>query len=296
MVKDTAIRDQRVNEVKFANHIFEFIRFYGKHVVFCDEIAGLKERVMVEDGKTKTFTIGLSNFIFAIKRLDALVIDNLHYLKNAEDTSKLTDMVESLEEEYLDDTDYATFSKLQHRNAEQETYVYQQYLKYLLRCLMIGNRLFRYLQTSLMIGTKDVKKAIEYYNDQSFFEKLSYYRDEVSDSLANFKLRNSFQHLKKLIGFYYTYRIFVDTEWTHNMDNAVAMIVDKFVEPKVITLVTRIKMKEPLSATDLVDAKALTKNLREVLKIIYLRTNQNLAEKNIYPNPRKSMVYDLTGI
>jgi hypothetical protein len=89
-----------VDEVRFKNHSSEFRRFFENHKSFCDEVSGIKPRTIFEGVSTKQFYIGRENFIFAIRKLIAFVVDNLHYVKSYEDAKDLENKCLSLERPY----------------------------------------------------------------------------------------------------------------------------------------------------------------------------------------------------
>jgi len=289
-------KSERINEVGFANHIYEFLRFYEKHKGFCDEISGVKERILIEDGKEKVFFIGVENFGFGIKRLNSFVIDNLHYIKDMEDVRRLEKLISTLDDDYNSDLEYQRLSNLEVRSSEQEVKLLEWYLQYLFRCYDIANYMFNLLQSSLMIGTKDIKKAVSYFNDTPFFEKLSLYRDEVSDDLANFKLRNIFHHIKRISGYYYTYRLFMNPKDSARVDRIIQLVLSYCFSRDVNRLIIQIREQRNLNSEDLRIAMEITSKIRYILSKIYYMTNKGLSDKNILPKIQKRVHIDMTLI
>ena len=54
-----------------------------------------------------------------------------------------------------------------------------------------------------MIATSKVSKQIEYYNVGAFYDELSKYRTEISDSISNYRFSDTLIMLKKMIGYFW---------------------------------------------------------------------------------------------
>ena len=200
-----------IDEVTFKNHISEFQRFYRNHKSFCDEVAGIKPRVLYEDNEVKEFYVKRENFIFAIRKLTAFVIDNLHYIKNISDVRIIEKECYDLEQSYTED---ALYHKLLNktRTKEEEITLNKLYIEYVIKVYEIGNMLVNLLQSSLMIATSKVAKDVEYHNETAFFDELSQYRSEISDSISNYRFSDTLIQLKRILGYHYTYKIFLKQE------------------------------------------------------------------------------------
>ena len=295
-MQDLNYQFQKTNEVAFVNHIYEFIRFYAKHKSFCDEISGIKERVIIEDGKERKFRIKKENFSFAIKKLTAFVMDNLHYVKDVEDMRLLEKEVASIELEFNNDKEYEKLSESTNRSRDQEIILQTKYLQYLLKCYKIGNVMQTLLQSSLMIGTKDMKKAITYFNDTPFFENLSRYRDEVSENLANFKIRNLYDHIKYIVGYYYTYRILISNEEADVVNTILDNLIPVSLDPEMIHIVMDLGNRKGLTNSEMELAKIEARRFKKTLSKIYYITNKALSEKNILPKVKERIKVDTTLI
>lgn len=295
-MNDKDLAFQKVNEVGFSNHIYEFIQFYNDHKSFCDEISGIKERILIEDGSEKKFFISPINFSFGIKRVYSFVIAYSHYFTDKEEKKEIDRRVKELEERFLSDYEYERLANLNTRNADQDYYLYKSYLNYLFECYKIGNFLYTLLQSSIMISTSEMKKAIGYYNDTAFFERLSIYRHEVSEDLANFKLRNVLEHVKKVVGYYYSYSIFISPNDSTRIDRIIDLLVDYCFDPELNRLVTKLKNKVSLANSELDLIKDETNRIKGVLSKIYYITNLSLSRKNILPKVKKRIHIDTTLI
>src|SRR6056297_1436842 len=192
-----------VDEVTFKNHISEFQRFYANHKSFCDEVAGLRPRGIHENGEVREFFITRENFIFAIRKLMAFVFDNLHYIKNISDTRKIESDVYELEQRFLSDTEYHKLAK-KNRSPSEDIKLTELYLRYIIEIYEIGNRLVNLLQNSIMIATSRVSKDVEYHNETSFFDELSRYRTEISDTISTYRFSDTLLIVKKILGYHYT--------------------------------------------------------------------------------------------
>jgi hypothetical protein len=128
-----------VDEVKFKNHLSEFQRFYANHKSFCDEVTGIRPRSIVENGITKEFFIDKDNFIFAIRKLNAFVIDNLHYIKSIADSRKIQKDLDELENGFINDKVYQSLANRK-RSATDEIILTKKYLEYIIVIFDIGNR------------------------------------------------------------------------------------------------------------------------------------------------------------
>jgi len=295
-MEDKNFNFQRINEVKFSNHIYEFIQFYNNHKNFCDEISGIKERTMIEDNVEKKFYINPSNFSFAIKRVNAFVIAYSNYITDAEDKVEIERRVKELDDKFNSDYEYQKLASKSSRTSEQEYYLYKSYLSYLFDCYKIGNFLYKLLQSSLMIGTSDIKKAISYYNDTAFFERLSLYRYEVSDDLANFKLRNTLEHLKKIVGYYYSYCLFISPNDADRIDRIIDLLIEYCFDPELTRLISKLQNKQALGNTEIEIIRDETSKVKYVLSKIYYITNVSLSRKNILPKVKKRVDIDTTLI
>jgi len=285
-----------ISEVKFANHIFEFVRFYDRHRLFCDEISGMKERLLIENGKETKFRISATNFHFGIKKLGSFVLDNLHYINDSNDKESIEKSINELENSFLNDTEYLNLSRIDRRDNDQEYLFQNYYFKYLLDCFTLSNRLSTLLQSSLMIGTKDINKKIMYHNDKAFFENLSRYRDEMSDDLANFKISNLLSHTKKVIGYYYSYKILISLNDANTIDLIIKSFTDYVLSKPIINIIIEVKRSSRFSTDELDDIQKETFKLKYVLGKIYYMVNKSLSEKNVLPKIQQRILVDRTTI
>lgn len=284
-----------VDEVKFKNHLSEFQRFYSNHKSFCDEVTGLKPRSIIEDNQTREFYITKENFIFAIRKLMSFVIDNLHYIKSVADIRAIEKSCYDLEDEFLNDTKYQKLAK-KTRTPSEEVILTKRYLEYIMRIYDIGNRLVNLLQSSIMIATSHVAKEIEYHNETNFFDELSRYRTEISDSISNYRFSDTLIQLKKILGYHYTYKILIAQEEQEFTEKILQMLIREILQEKNIKLIQKVAERQHLRDEEKADMmKTHTLIKRALLKVYYI-TNKNLSERKILPKIQRKVHVDKTLI
>lgn len=286
-----------VDEVRFKNHLSEFQRFYYNHKSFCDEVAGNKARQIYDGREYKELKINKDNFIFAIRRLYAHVIDNLHYIKNIKDTRKLEQQVEELEYRFLNDKVYQQLvQKGNNRTSEEEITHTKLYLEYVIEIYNIGNKLNNLLQNSLMIATSSVSKDVEFYNEVNFFDELSKYRTEISDSISNYRFSDSLIHLKKILGYHYTYKILMDKEEQKFTHTILKMLIKEVLSDDFIRILKKVQLDEFMTTSDKQKMRTMQDNTRKILLKVYYITNKNLSQRKILPKILRKVHIDKTLI
>ena len=286
-----------VDEVRYKNHLSEFQRFYLNHKSFCDEIAGNKSRTIFDGNEYKDFRITKDTFIYAIRRLYAHVIDNLHYIKNIKDERKLEHAVEELEQEFLKDSEYQRLAqKGENRTSNEEITLTKLYLEYVIRIYNIGNKLNNLLQNSLMIATSSVSKDVEFYTEVNFYDELSKYRTEISDAISNFRFRDTLTQVKKIVGYHYTYKILLDKEDQRFTHKLLELLIKEVLSDEVIRLLRKDIMDEFTTTSDKRKIETTHYNIRKVLLKVYRITNGNLSERKILPKILRKVHIDKTGI
>jgi len=284
-----------VDEVKFKNHLSEFQRFYANHKSFCDEVTGIRPRSIVENGITKEFFIDKDNFIFAIRKLNAFVIDNLHYIKSIADSRKIQKDLDELENGFINDKVYQSLANRK-RSATDEIILTKKYLEYIIVIFDIGNRLVNLLQSSIMIATSMVAKNIEYYNEISFFDELSRYRTEISDSISNYRFSDTLIQLKRIIGYHYTYKILLDQDEQDFIEKLLKMLIKEILKEDVVKLIQKVTERHTLRDDEKAKLDYLHLNIKRALLKIYYITNKNLSERKILPKIQRKVHIDKTLI
>lgn len=285
-----------LDEVGFANHLNEFIRFYERHKTLCDEIAGVKKRIIILDGTPTEIIITRSNFFQAIKKLNSFIIDNLHYIYKTIQRNEIISEISSLEQRFLNDGRYKEFVKLEKNlSIEDEVEFNKLYFNYVFDCFELSYFVFKELQDSLMITTRDKTKAVKYYDTKKFFENLSLYRDEISSSLSDIRLSKAFNHFKKVVGYYYTYKFIVSKDTIDYVDSIIRIVYSYIVSPAFIELV-KIASRQKVEGYYIQELYNKTLTFKQMLSEIYLRTNESLSERNVLPKIEKKITIDKTLI
>lgn len=283
------------DEVSFVNHIFEFVRFYNNHRLFCDQISGIKGRQVLSNQNEEQVYITEKNFVLAIRKLNAFIIDNLHYIKDLDDARTMQEKVEQLEDDFNSDRSYHSLNDASARSDEEEIVLQQKYFRYLLRCFELANDLVRLLQNSLMVSPADTKKYISYHNPASFFENLSYYRDEMSNDLSQFSLDNSLNHVKKCLGYVYSYKNLLHEEERLLIERLQKRLIAYVLDPLTIEHITQVKSRM-YDEDDLKAIKGDIKRIRFLLQNLYYLTNKCLSSRNIMPKIQRKIFLDKTTI
>lgn len=284
-----------VDEVKFKNHVAEFQRFYINHKSFCDEVAGIRPRTIQDNNETKEFYIGKENFIFAIRKLMSFVIDNLHYIKNIADIRSIEKESYDLEIMFLSDERYQYLAK-KSRTPVEEVELTKEYLQYVIKIYEIGNRLVNLLQNSIMIATSTTAKNVEYHNETSFFDELSKYRTELSDSISNFRFSDTLVQLKKILGYHYTYRILLPDDEQEFIEKLLKLLIAEILKEDVIKLIQKVAEQRYLQDSDKAKMHEIHASIKKALLKIYYVTNKSLSDRKILPKIIRKVHIDKTLI
>lgn len=286
-------KERSANEVEFANHMLEFIRFYNKHKDLCDEISGIKKRIWYENGEEKSLEINAHNFLFAIKRVESFVIDNVHYIKDRYVRNKIEEKTLKLEEDYSNDVDYNKLKDKKDLTEEKKIEFNRMYFNYIIRCFNIAHEVSINLQSSLMIGTKDIKKNLKFHNSQQFFENLAKYRDEMSNDIANYLFKDTLKHMKKIMGYHYTYRIMISKKKIFDIDYLMRLIFSYVMNKETLRLMFK---KGEYTQKEKEELKRKSYFIKMVFMSIYKMTNEELSDRNILPKVETEVLIDKTLI
>lgn len=279
-------------EVSFAQHSYEFVRFYSNHESLNVEIAGIKVKKYFEKGVEKEFVINKHNFSFGIKKLQAFIIDNLHYINRRRDVENLLTSAYELEEDFNYDEEYSRYVRKQNLSAEEHLKFNIRYFEYLLRCFNLSNKLNALMQNTLMISPKMQKKEIMYRDDSPFFDNLSNYRDGISNNLANFKMISILDHFKYVLSYYYTYSSLIDDEFKVTFNRIIEGLKDEILSKRTIEYILALSKGE-VSASKEREIREYSNQIKKALHLFYYYCNVILREKNIFPNNVKKISVDL---
>lgn len=286
--------NQNHNVVEFSYTNQEFSNFYDRHKSLCDEISGSKLVTFKYLKNQEDIEIKKENFIIAIKRLHAFIINYSHCFDDKADEKILFSMMFKLEEDFIEDVEYnGLIAKSKDLVMTDKVDFSIRYYDYLFRCFDIIVKTSEYLQKSMMIGTKNIKKLTEWFDAKPFFENLGNYRTEVSNIISNFVVSDVELHYKKILGYHYTYRLFVDYEELHKIDKIIELCNSYILNKKFMKFVfdikeNRIKQDKQIRQENLF--------LKRVLYMILKLTNKSLSNKNILPKINRKVMFDKTGI
>jgi hypothetical protein len=288
-------KSKRLDEVAFANHLNEFIRFYDRHKFLCDEMTGIKRRVIIRNKEPIDIEVNRHNFFYAIRRLNAFLIDNIHYISSSSLKKLLLNKMQNLENKYINDTEYKEFVNKGKLSLDDDIEFMKLYYNYLFYCLDLSYEIFMALQDSLMISTSNTTKAIKYYDFKKFFENLSMYRDELSNSLTDIKFAYAFDYYKKVLGYHYTYRFMVSKKDITLVDKIIKLTYLFLTNTSISTLIkeSRGKILDDKTESKIYNKSVILKNM---LSLIYVITNQSLSDRNILPKIDKKIIIDKTLI
>lgn len=289
-------RESNFEEVAFVNHQMEFIRFYDNHYKINKEVAGFEEITLIEQGVEKKISIGLDNFWFAIKRVQAFVIDNIHYINRFDDRRKLLRVMNQIEEDFVTDSRFSYLLRKDERSGKEVIELNYIYFDYLIRCFKLVNILCLLLQPTLMVNTRALKKALAYRDESYFFINLGRYRNDLANDLANFKLINVIDHYKKVLGYYYTYKMLLVDSETFSLDPVVEDITSLINSKEVTDLL--IYMRENNEYSDQMKTKMTyyVVSIKNILFAFYYLINNFLSERRVLPKTTTREVIDFTLI
>jgi hypothetical protein len=283
------------DELAFVNHIFEFVRFYNNHRLFCDQISGLKGKQVTSAQSEIQVYITEKNFILAIRKLNAFVIDNMHYIKDISDSVTIQFQISDLENRFLNDKLFIELVAKEYRYSDDETLLQKKYFEYLLSCFEIESKLLRLLQSSLMVSPSEIKKYVSYHNPTQFFENISYYREEVSNDISQFRLSDTLKHIKKILGYIYSYKILLKEEEILLIEELQRMLILYVLDEKTLENVKKAS-QELIPSDEMVLLSEDSRRIRRMIEYLYLLTNKCLAERNIFPKIQRKIFIDKTTI
>ena len=285
-------RERDLDEVGMSNHSYEFFRFYERHRKHCEQIVGIKPIKKIENNQEQTFYIDKHNFLFAIKKLDSFIIDNIHYVINKNDRLEIEERMKEFEEEFLNDKKYQRYIREPPKQASRELVDYNyKYVNYVIKCFEISHELSQLLQDSLMISTMSTRKKINYWNTKNFFENLSTYRDEITNDLSLFSFKNVIIHFKKILGYHYTYRLMIDQNDLVYIDKILNIVFSYLMLNSTIELIIRAN-KNNINKDEIIDIEKKALWIKKMLSKVYILTNKSLSERNILPKVTEKILID----
>lgn len=292
--QDKVNNELRKGEIIFANHKLEFLRFFESHKRLCDEIAGLKYHTLTD---TTKLLIDRSNFDFGIKKLNSFIIDYLHYIEEEPKRNHVEGEFKQLEEEFINDINYHNYiKKKEDLSSLQDMDFNKRYVYYLMKAFDISYLMSKYLQKSLNLASREVVKNIQFINYDGFFNNLSIYREEVANNLSNFKYETLFDHFKKIIGYFYTYRYLITNREQKHIDTLLKLIHKYIINGDTARTILKMKESGELSNSFKSDIRSDLIILRDAFNKVYYLCNYSLSMKNILPKTKTDILIDNTLI
>ncbi len=280
--------------INFANYNKEFLRFYDKHRFLCDEIAGNRKRfytdskgVQVEEVVTKY------NFLKGIQKANAFIIDNIHYIKKHKDKILIQNLIFDLEQRYLSDEIYQKLSiKQGNLNAQDLLLFNLKYFQYLIEVFELSYQMTLLLQDSMMISTRGVKKTINFHSNIAFFDNLSEYRDEVSDDISRFHITTANKHVRKMLGYVYTYKFILNSYSVSVIDQLMSSVLSIITSEEITKHLLQARLTDTLSINQKLQLARKGIPIKKALMKAYELVNTSLGEVNILPKINKEIFMD----
>lgn len=282
-------------DIPFSNYSMEFSRFYEDQKKRCDEIAGLKIRTVGRVDAPDRLLINRQNFIYGIKRLNSFIIDYL-YLVEPQNIEKIHESFSDLERTYLNDSQYHTYIKKSKNNnlsISQDNDFNKKYLEYLKWTFDVFYEMNTYLINSLNVSARGVSKRVKFVDYDTFFQNLSRYRDEVSDDISNIEFENIFDHYKKIMAYYYTYKYLAPSVFQNSLENSLKYIFDFITEEESIKTIRKLKDPgEEVSVDKRKEINGVLSQIRDCFNLIYYFVNYSLSLKDVLPKSKISVLVD----
>lgn len=290
----------KINEVNWFYHKIEFDRFYVSHQKLCRQILGISYFEFYNEKDLKSEKLTATKLNESIKLLSAFVVDNIHYVKDELERSKLETDLDELEVQIIVDQVYSRLAeKIEKSNSvsiDELIQFNQIYFTYINKLFDIFDRLLFFLQGSLMISPSSILKSVDYSNFEQFFVKLSEYRVNMSSNLARFKFTETLDLYKRTLAYYWTYRVLVNTHQKKKVDFILGKLIELILNSDNIKLILSEKNNGTQSKEYQVKILKYSKIIKDSLRLIYSMVNSNLESKNILPKSRIKINRDTTSV
>jgi len=290
--------NSKKGEVLWSNYTREFLRFYNKHRFLCDEISGAKKKFYTDEkGVQREELIDRSNFLKGIQKLNAFIIDNIHYIKKNKDKLIIRGKIEAIEQRYLQDTSYHRINEKGLNISKTEAKeINKLYFNYLIEVFETSYQMSILLQDSMMISTSEIKKTLKYHVADTFFENLSKYRDEVSDDISRFSILSVDKHIRKMLGYYYTYKFMLNESDSVVIDELFSLCLGLINSDSISKYIHIGTVSESMRLNQKLELVKLGIPIKRALAKVYEVINNALSEVNILPKINKEVHIDRTGI
>jgi len=283
--------------VVFSEHTGEFIRFFDDYRRLCDRLAGLKYVVKMDLDVPEKRIITPENFSEAIFSLDGFRLRYSQYM-TSEETELIDKEITILADKFLLDKDYQYFAKNSESLAKDNKLKFLvMYLRYLKETFLIVDKISYCLQESLAVSTKEIKKRVQFYDQQNFFINTFDYASEVSEMIAHLSYADLIEGYKKLFGYYYTFKYIIPSVEQIRIDALFDYFFQYLTHEDTIRNILKIKESGDLSEYFVSDIRQEHNELRIIFfNKIYFLINSALSERNIMPKTSPRILIDRTLI
>lgn len=288
-------RTSNKDTVIISKYNYEFDNFYDDQVALCDRLSGSKIIYFNYKDKQDEKEVGINNFKVGLRHLKAFIINYIHYVPEYLVKTNIRDRMADLDKEFENDSEYNDLVKKQNKTVDDKVTLNKKYLTYLTKSYELITDFCQALQSTLMVNTSSIKKKLSFSTTDKFFTNISQYRKGVSDFVANYELTNCLEVYKKVLGYHYTYRLFLDPEEIHKINNVMSNLNEVIFSEEFLPLFMKLKSKN-LSSSDRVNLKIADAYILRAVSKIYELTNEGLSYKNVLPELKRKMILDRTGI
>jgi len=289
------IDDSNKHTVKYSKYNMEFENFYDHQVSLCDKLSGSRIIYYVHKQDNQEKEITPLNFKEGIFQIKAFVYNYIHYVDALAVKDDIRTQLYNLENEFNNDEEYKRYIKLKNNSRSYLIGLNKKYFYYLKKSYELINYFTESLQTTLMVGTDNIAKKVSFVNSEKFFMNISQYRNGSSNLMANYSFENAIDVFKKILGYHYTYRMFLDEIEVNKIDNVVKGLTDVLISSEYLTLYNKYETNQ-LTTTSLKDAKLVEDYIFKAISTIYELTNESLSYVNILPELKRKVLRDKTGI
>lgn len=283
------------NTLAFQRYNAEFENFYDRQASTCDKISGARLLYFNYKNEQKEIDIDATNFKKGIRVLKSFVVNYIHYIDELMLRRTFVDTLENIEKDFDKDIEYKKLLMFRENSPKYEIQLQKKYFEYLLRCFKLVSEFLNSLQSSLMPNKKDIVKKVSYASYDRMFINLSNYRGAVSDYISNYEFKNCLNVFKKLLGYHFTYRLYIDSIELKPIDWLIDNVKEIIYSEEFLRLYDKY-IDDNLVSTDKETLYELDSYLYVAINKIYELTNQSLSYMDVLPKINRKYNIDKTGI
>jgi hypothetical protein len=201
-----------------------------------------------------------------------------------------------LEEDFIYDSDYKRLAdKIVNKiplSVSEDIELNLKYLNYIIKCFQLGYKLNVLLQSTLMVDIKK-RKDLLFINSSEFYHSLANYRDNLSNSIANYKIKSTLDLFKRVVGYYYTYKVLFLSEETALLDSEIFQFCNLITQESSLKL---LKKANTINSNTEKEMKEYATNVKYCFQKVYYQTNTLLSKRNVLPKIKQKQNEDCTLI